>query len=582
MRIFIIYEYVFILLNIALRALVLVSESFLLYIIYNVLLAISTVYYITSYIYNRRVSSILALTVTAFIPIIFDAWQRGEVVLVWDHKAQENIALFIAQEGRIPEPLNGIYRIEYVSYPAGFILWSILSQVTCIPTNTIMTAPLLTIALYILFLWVICDLLKHNNISFALRILMVSILMANFIANYRLSHYFIYQNFGRVLLLTTVYVIYKYILIYIKYKYIPLIIFAFTLIFTHSESSTALVLILIGMCLSYLLIVLRDVQRFRGHKELLIIFFLTIIAFLIYTLWFITSFTANLLDMLRNIVRSLLVEEEVVPKGVTKFTPWDYTVVELALYIASMLCLGIIASINTIIALITYIRKGQAYVYLGPLIVIGISFSFLTFLTPFKSDIAFKFLTSLAIMASLSLMELATFRSGRCGYGQNTRLTLFTIVLILASILMNLGYFIISNRGDFSEISRKAYETVQILEISKIEDLVKKSSYTRIVILDTPTLPYYFVHSYLVPRIAREYFIIPLDPNLQHYSYRLINGLQYPRFVLAQHTPLLDQWTTSLSGSLIIGDVKVIADLARTSNLHIIYQNSRIGIGLGT
>jgi|GEM_PF-1542542 len=586
---FIVREYIFILVIIALKLLTLTSRDFLLFLIYNLLLAIFMVYVLILYSRSHRISLIPALTITVFIPTIFDFWQKEEIVLLWDHKAQENIALFIAREGRLPSPLDGIYRIEYVSYPAGYTLWSILSQMTDIPTNIVMVSPLLTAALYILFLWVIHDILKHNNTPLIFRVLMTSLLIANFISSYKLTYYFIYQNYGRILLLLTAYIMYRNISRNSEHKHIlPLIVFIFVLTFAHSESSIAFTLILTGLCLSYLLLAIKskNTQRLGGYKEIPLIFFIAIIAFLFYSLWFITSFSITLLNMVKNIVNSLLSEgEDVVLRGVTRYTPWDYTEVELALYIASKLCLGLIALVNTVVAAIAYVRSGQTYMYLGPLVIVGIAFNFLLFLTPYKSDIAFKFLTGLTITTSLSFMELgkSSLRNIECKYKGSVRLVLFTMLLMSVSILTLLGSFLPSNRGDFSfsEINKKAYEISLVLESCGIKKLIEGSSYTRIVILDSPTFPYNFVRDYLAPRISMEHFIVPLDQNVHHYSYRQINGLQYPRFILTQQRiTSIDQLLNLLTESLIIGDVEAIINLTKTEYLHVVHHNNYISVGL--
>jgi hypothetical protein len=88
-----------------------------------------------------------------------------------------------------------------VSYPAGYIIWAVLCEITSIPTNLLMVSPILTYALYIVFLWVILTML--DEVSKEYPPLVIALLGSAFIVLYKLANIFIYQNYGRVLLLNS-------------------------------------------------------------------------------------------------------------------------------------------------------------------------------------------------------------------------------------------------------------------------------------------------------------------------------------------------------------------------------------------
>ena len=98
-----------------------------------------------------------------------------------------------------------------------------------------------------------------------------------------------------------------------------------------------------------------------------------------------------------------------------------------------------------------------------------------------------------------------------------------------------------------------------------------------IAILDSPSLPYYFIRDYIVPRLMVSYNVFVTEPNIQYYNYTLINNLREPRFVLIlQQAPPFNN-SIAMNYNIIIGDKMYLAKL---NNVDLVYSVYNIGIGI--
>jgi hypothetical protein len=77
-------------------------------------------------------------------------------------------------------------------------------------------------------------------------------------------------------------------------------------------------------------------------------------------------------------------------------------------------------------------------------------------------------------------------------------------------------------------------------------------------ILDTPDLPYYFIRDYIDPRALEfeyiKYQILVVDYIVFFYKYKLLNGLNLPRFILYTNPSLITSNNTLFNLDIIIGD----------------------------
>jgi hypothetical protein len=96
-------------------------------------------------------------------------------------------------------------------------------------------------------------------------------------------------------------------------------------------------------------------------------------------------------------------------------------------------------------------------------------------------------------------------------------------------------------------------------------------------ILDTPGLPYYFTRDYINPRALEfeyiKYQILVVDPNVSSYKYKLINGLNYPRFILYTNPSLLTS-----NNTLFNLDIIIAVPLSLTKFDILFYNNGFIGL----
>jgi hypothetical protein len=462
---------------------------------------------------------------------------------MWDYKAQVNVAEYIINNGRIPtEPLGEVYRLEYISYPLAFIEYAILSQISNIAIGMIYQLPLESIAFLIIFSLIISDIKKSikGNIS----ILLISLLLT-IVVFYNIYLFFIYQNYGRTLLVFLLYLILR-ILIggFSDYRKMGVIVtlLIIAVVYVHSESSIAL--FLAGLGLGFTAFVEKSQMNRQVIRVLILIIIITFISYYIYG---IPYFGFDLINMMKATINFLL-SPEVTERSIAKYTPLDYTWTELVLYVSSLIMILLMSLITFILGIYIYIKRKVIPKFFISLIIIGLSFLFLFLFSPYKSDISFKLITVLVAITSFSLYEITSYR--------NPLDRMHMIIVFLIVFIIYLGIFLRTNSTFFSEINLYYYNFAYVLSHSKITMFIPKNS--SLGILDTPGLPYYFIRDYIDPRALEfeyiKYQILVVDPNVSSYKYKLINGLNYPRFILYTNPSLITSNNTLFNLDIIIGD----------------------------
>lgn len=546
----------------------LLTKSFAFYILTSIVLAFSIV--IPS-LTNNKTKLMIVLMVIAFIQtILMSMVTQNSAYLVWDLKAQDNVASYIVREGYIPRPLGGIYRPEYVSYPAGYIVWAVLSEITSIPTNLLMVSPILTYALYIVFLWVTLNIL--NDVNKEYRPLVIALLGSAFIVLYKLPNIFIYQNYGRVLLLTSTYLLYK-TLLGKKLKaeaLLVILIFIATLVFSHSESSIAYLVIVTGL--------LADAfeKRRSISNTIFIIFILTITVFALYHFWGVSYFATTLIGMLKNTLTYLLSSPgEVVTTEFTRYTPIDYTPIELVFFGSSLVLVALTALTLFLLGVLMYLRYKKLVLYLGSLTLVGSAFLLLFWFSPYKSDIAFKFITALSTVIALSFIELSNEVKHPSNHSSKRLRELKDVLIICVAIIIVAGFSEYSYRGEFSSNSPAYYNFVLHLEFSELSKFITNTQ-GRYVIIDSPSFPYFFIRDYIDPRFGIPYSVVAVEPEVTYYNFHLINGLMMPRFILILQKASLVNTSILPYGEVIIGESE---SLMRFERVSVVYTTGIVSIG---
>ena len=540
--------------------------NYLSYIMGNIILSIYIIYLSIVYARKNKKVMILILIIIPFIYVLLNNLATHfSTTLTWDLKAQENVASYISLNGHFPAPMDGIYRPEYTSYPAAYILLASLNEITTLPIYLLMKLPVLTIILYVIFLWIIVDIFERTNIY--LHPLIIAILFSTFIFNYKLISVFIYQNFGIILYILLVYLFYRMLLLENNSSEILIMItiLMFTVTFSVSDSAIALFITSIGFFLYSFTV--------KNRRIIFVFSALAMMSILAYLLWYVTYFAVPLISMIKTIIGYLLsTGGSVISAGIHKYTPLDYTLPEFALYVTFLFLLLVVALVSSLFGLLKLLKEKKFMIYLAPLIIIGLSFIFLFLFTPYKSDMSLKLLPFLSPITTFSFMEI----SREVKYIKNYKL-LSIILVILCSIMILIGSSINGNKGYFSEIYVKYNIFAEILKSIHLAHILGYSQVSSIAILDSPSLPYYFIRDYVAPRLMVSYNVFVTEPNIQYYNYTLINNLREPRFVLIlQQAPLFNN-SIAMNYNIIIGDKMYLAKL---NNVDLVYSVYNIGIGI--
>jgi len=460
---------------------------------------------------------------------IFCAIIDPQHILTWDHKAMANLAEYIVANGVIPRPEQAFTigsRIEYASYPAPFILWAISSMVLGTSAEDLMVSPSLILPLILILSYALHSLLPRNSErerhrGGILYVLFGAGTVSSILFFNQLRFYFIYQNFAR-------YILFLYSsLLFIdvvrkerKISTIALILMSTLIIFSHSESSIALVLFAVGLLMS--LIVSRRSAEARKHVTLLLT--AIIISLGIYYLWAITTFTKSLFAMLRQMLEFLVTEEA--GAGLRKYTPYDYTFIDLVLMVLSALAV-VLVSLNALVRALFLHRRMP--LMLIPLLISGSSMVLLFAFTPYKSDISLKFIYITAVCIAMFFVEVRELgvETG-LRFKSDTVLALVLAALLIMGIMVLEGYTkepIISYQIDQYNVLHQLSSVVYPL----ISGTLKEHD-IHVYIIDSPLMPYYYIRDFLVPRGLSTYVTCYLYRDEWQYNILQKNGIFTPRF----------------------------------------------------
>jgi len=482
-----------------------------------------------------------AYLLAAFISIylvnsVFWAIVAPQHILTWDHKAMANLAEYIATSGVMPTPEQASVigsRIEYASYPAPFILWAISSMILGLSPEDLMVLPPLIIPLILIFSYALYSLLTKNSeqefhrggiLYIVFGVGTISSLL--FIQS---IYYFIYQNFARYFLF-----LYSSLLFIDvvrgerKISKVVLTLMSTLIIFSHSESSIALVIFAISLMLS----VIVSKRSAEARKRVLLLLAATIISFGIYYLWAITAFTKSLFAMIRQTLEFLVTERA--EAGLRKYTPYDYTLIDLALLSLSALAV-ILVSLDALIRILFLYRRMP--LMLIPFLISGLSMVLLFALTPYKSDISLKFIYITATCITLLLAEvhdLGIKRGLRFKSNFKSDTMLATVLALVLTTLLVVGIMVLKGYTKEPVISHQIeqYNVQQQLN-SIVYPLISsalKEHGIHVYIFDSPLMPYYYIRDFLVPRGLSTYVVCYLHGDEWQYNILQKNGIFTPRF----------------------------------------------------
>jgi len=449
-------------------------------------------------------------------------------VLTWDYKAMANLAEYIATNGAVPRPEQAFTigsRIEYTSYPAPFILWAVSSMILGASPEDLMVSPPLILPMILIFSYALYSLLPKNseqkfhrggNLYVLFGVGTISSLLL-----IQLRYYFIYQDFAR-------YALFFYSsLLFIdvvrgekKISKIVLIFMSTLIIFSHSESSIALVIFTISLMMS----VIVSKVSVEVRKSVLLLLTATIISFGIYYLWAITAFTNSLFAMIRQTLEFFITEGAEV--GLRKYTPYDHTLIDLALLVLSVFAV-VLVSLNALIRALFLHRRMP--LMLIPFFTTALSMVLLFAFTPYKSDISLKFIyiTAICILMLLAEVHDLGIETG-LRFKNDIALALILTTLLVVGIMVLKGYTtepIISYQTDQYNVQHQLNSVAYPLISSNL-----KEQDIHIYIIDSPLMPYYYIRDFLAPRGLSTYMICYLHEDEWQYNILQKNGIFTPRF----------------------------------------------------
>jgi hypothetical protein len=506
-------------------------------------------------------------------PVLYHITLGPNPVLVWDAKDMENVALKIIETGFVPYNFAGkpMFREEYVLFPTSFILLAILSESTSLNTHILMFFPIITLA-YSLVIIVIAYKLSSSSSGFAL-----AFLTMNFITIMMLSR-FTYSHISRALILLFLYVILT------KHRSLTtftlLVLLAIVIPLSHSSESISLLVALLLLTIGYGII-----PNDEGEKR----FQLLRIISLIYGVVFLTHisfqaklFTKSFIEMLKKTLTYFI--STGLEASLTRFTPYDFSSLELSLILMGIISFTIIALIyfSTGLSLLTkkWSENRDLFPYIFSIIGLILVNIVIYFRTPFKSDIIWRF-TYVFIVLLAMFVKGVEHNLGRLYTSTHalTRLLKNKIIVVLLLTLF-INSMLIYNRYQHigSEINIYVGTIHRRMDLSEIINKIDLNSSKNIIFMDSPQLPYYALRDYVVTRIPIEvYQIYIYDPEIPVYNYTLMNGLYQPRFILLSQTTqnITLKENTILFGSL--NDVRHDDCLMRY--IALIYNDGKLFIG---
>ncbi|MEM0241064.1 MAG: hypothetical protein QXP29_06345 [Candidatus Nezhaarchaeales archaeon] len=492
---------------------------------------------------SRRTAEVIFITLV--LPLyysVFNSMTGSYDVLKWDVKAMENVASYILLKGRIP-PANApdpLLRLEYVSYPTAFTLLAISSYVTSLTTDQLMRLPILTLPLCIIVIYVVVTIFKKfrnddGDLSGLLGILLIVNLILSLIP-------FIYQNFGRTLMLLTMMILFRLVTynerqsIAISPTLLVITLLSIALIMSHSESAISFLIFVASLSMSGFFMIKSTAKWSYVLRMAAIV----AIIFVLHHLWLSQLFGESLLKIMLTTL-SWFFQEEKTLQAPLRYTPHDYSFTDIVLLSLGALSVVSILTFNLLLVIKEVIKgKSGAPSTLFPLIIAGLLFTMLFAFSPYKTDISLKFIHLLSVVIALFLYEKTL--QHKVERKQRIPISRAIAALIMIALCLSMAGIMVL-RG----ITR-TYTINDIIYINSLNSRLSAFSdtilhlfeyTTTLIIVDEPALPYFVIRDYIAPRAYARYIVIPVEPQELSYTITQINGIRLPRFILLQQQTTL-------------------------------------------
>jgi len=523
---------------------------------------------------------ILALYLKSVLPRII---VEPDPVLVWDDKVRTNVIESIIRNGYYPFDLagshNSMYRDEHILYPTAFILAAITSIVTSLDVTTIFTSPIVIFALLIVFI-IMSTLLMKRNILFGW-IAAIS-LGLNFVTIGYMYPY-IYSQVARVFIALLFYMM----LVKNNEKSISFsdlsvcAVFTALIPLTHSSESVAFFIAIITLSLVLALrnFMFRNREARQYPNKFFALFIMYLVTFLVWNAFQATYIAQDIYSMLIHSFEWALKTE--ITESVARFTPYDYTPLEILTIMSGVLSYGIILLISAFDTLASSLKRWEnakklENLIMVVLIIIAVINAYIWLETPYKKDItwrfAFVFFTLVSIFFT-SKRGISTKYIKRIWHNWGV------LLAVLLGLFISSMYIYLRFQNIASDYNLFSLKMRHVLDDSKIVELLRNSRLNRysIVFVDSPNVPYYIFRDYIVVRMPITRYIIAVDsPYIQYYKHRLLSGIQMYRFVLLSksHIKISDRHT--LVDKAIILHEPSIMNISKTSNM--LYNNVNFAI----
>jgi len=302
---------------------------------------------------------ILALYLRSILPrIVIDP----DPILVWDNKARSNVVELIIRNGYYPFDIagshNSMYRDEYILYPTAFILAAITSLVTSLDVMTTFTSPVLISTLLIVFVIVSILLMKRNRLLGWIAAISLSL---NFVTIGYMYPY-IYSQVARVFIALLLYMmLMKNDKKSISFSdFFVCMVFAALIPLTHSSESVAffIAFIMLSLALMFRNFIFKDQGSRLYFNGIFAVFTTYLIAFFTWEVFQAHYMTQNIYSMLVRSLRYALKTK--ISKSIARFTPYDYTSLELLTIVLGIFAYGIILLLLAFDILVVFLKSEKA------------------------------------------------------------------------------------------------------------------------------------------------------------------------------------------------------------------------------
>jgi hypothetical protein len=349
---------------------------------------------------------------------------------------------------------------------------------------------------------------------------------------------------------------------------------------SHSSESISLLVALLLLTIGYG--VISSNENEKGFWRLGVISLIYVIVFLVHNFFKAELFAESFIELLKKTLTYFISAR--IEESLARFTPYDFTLVELSLILIGIISFILIVSVYFFIGLNFLIKKWSAsmglFPYIFSIVSLGLINIVMFFKTPFKSDIFWRF-------AYVSIILLAMFiREVEHSLGKlHTSTYVFTrllknkmITVLLLTLFINSTFIYDRYQHVGSEVNIYVETIHKRIDLSEMINRIDLNPSNNIIFMDSPQLPYYALRDYVVTRIPiKSYQIYMYAPETPVYNHTLMNGLYQPRFIL------LSQDTRNVTlkeGSLLFGSLNdVMRDDYLTCCMALIYNDGELFIG---